>query len=580
MADKNIFDIYGGLDTRESYGNESSILSYTEAKNIDIDGKVVRRARGQTQVSIAPSGSTWAGIAPAPNGFIGGINEDGKYYRTDPVTLISTPVYSGIINMPLVTPTNLSGVYNEDDNTISLTWTNENGTDVDIEIWLKIDSGEYTLIETGLSNWLGGDIPTGVTHDVSALGYGTFYYKVRATNGRSYSDYSDETNVSVTIPIPSSFALSNYDYNSDTNLYDWSFSWNYPITATSFKLYRKTVAGSYSLVKTIDGSLREDIYNFTPSAGNTYIFKMTAIVDGVETGASNEVVKVITSDDIRLTAVANVSFSSGYTHLTWTNKTGNNGYDIFWSRDGSNWTLLGTAAKDATSYPIPAATDDQWYHFKVRANNNVKGILSADAMYTLNISSGYISPFTDTSLGSGSWRLNMGTGYSYTTKPGTKIEVQIQYYGEDWQQYALIDLVPGTTSYTAILNVQPNRRVEHIRARLVNSVSSSTWYNRERGYDYPRAGVISAPTFVSANRDPISPSHVILEWQFLVNYPYSTGFWLKPNPGDNWIGYVSQVVKCNDSGLATARLFWESDNAYAGCTYGEEATVLEYYITI
>jgi len=94
LTDKNIFDIYGGLDTRESYGNESSILSYTKAKNIDIDGKVVRRARGQTQVSIAPSGSTGAGIAPAPGGFIGGINKDGKYYRTDPVTLISTPVYT------------------------------------------------------------------------------------------------------------------------------------------------------------------------------------------------------------------------------------------------------------------------------------------------------------------------------------------------------------------------------------------------------------------------------------------------------------------------------------------------------
>ena len=89
--------------------------------------------------------------------------KDGKYYRTDPVTLISTPVYSGIINMPLVTPTNLSGIYDENSGTINLTWTNENGTDVDIEIWLKIDSGEYTLIETGLSNWLGGDIPTGVT---------------------------------------------------------------------------------------------------------------------------------------------------------------------------------------------------------------------------------------------------------------------------------------------------------------------------------------------------------------------------------------------------------------------------------
>jgi len=191
LTDKNIFDIYGGLDTRESYGNESSILSYTKAKNIDIDGKVVRRARGQTQVSIAPSGSTWAGIAPAPGGFIGGINEDGKYYRTDPVTLISTPVYSGIINMPLVTPTNLSGVYNEDDNTISLTWTNENGTDVDIEIWHSTDGEEYTLLATSpTGEWAyTAGIPTGyVDEDITADHH---YYKVRAVNATKQSDFSD-----------------------------------------------------------------------------------------------------------------------------------------------------------------------------------------------------------------------------------------------------------------------------------------------------------------------------------------------------------------------------------------------------
>lgn len=209
MTDKNIFDIYGGLDTRESYGNESSILSYTEAKNIDIDGKVVRRARGQTQVSIAPSGSTWAGIAPAPNGFIGGINEDGKYYRTDPVTLIPTPVYTLIFYIP----SNLLAVYDDSNSVVNLTWQNRNGTDTGIEVWFKIDDGEYTLLETGLSDWLGGDIPTGVTHDVSSLGYGTFYYKIRATNNNGNSEYSNESSISIEEPITESLVLCTYTAN-------------------------------------------------------------------------------------------------------------------------------------------------------------------------------------------------------------------------------------------------------------------------------------------------------------------------------------------------------------------------------
>ena len=81
---------------QESYGNEGSILSYTKAKNIDIDGKVVRRARGQTQVVLHPLAEDGQDSA-IPGGFIG-INEDGKYYRTDPVTLYLHPFIHGTIH--------------------------------------------------------------------------------------------------------------------------------------------------------------------------------------------------------------------------------------------------------------------------------------------------------------------------------------------------------------------------------------------------------------------------------------------------------------------------------------------------
>jgi hypothetical protein len=277
LADKNIFDIYGGLDTRESYGNESSILSYTKAKNIDIDGKVVRRARGQTQVSIAPSGSTWAGIAPAPGGFIGGINEDGKYYRTDPVTLISTPVYSGIINMPLVTPTNLSGVYNEDDNTISLAWTNENGTDVDIEIWHSTDGEEYTLLATSpTGEWTyTAGIPTGyVDKDITADHH---YYKVRAVNATKQSDFSNVWDYNkVATGVPTDFILSSFSYDSG---WKWVFNWAQTPNPQGYNLQRSVDGGdTWTTVASPSVSVRTYIYQFQPNFGSTYMFRLQAII--------------------------------------------------------------------------------------------------------------------------------------------------------------------------------------------------------------------------------------------------------------------------------------------------------------
>ena len=84
MTDNNQFKIYGGLDARKSLKKISNILSYKEAKNIDIKGKGIRRARGQTQEVVHQSASEWVGLAVHEvDGiqYLRGINADGGYYR-------------------------------------------------------------------------------------------------------------------------------------------------------------------------------------------------------------------------------------------------------------------------------------------------------------------------------------------------------------------------------------------------------------------------------------------------------------------------------------------------------------------
>lgn len=90
MPDKNIFNVYGGLDTRKSFGieKESGVISFDEAKNIDILGKSIRRCKGQEQ-KLQISGEAIKGIAEHEiNGikYMSVVTDAHKYYRIDDTT--------------------------------------------------------------------------------------------------------------------------------------------------------------------------------------------------------------------------------------------------------------------------------------------------------------------------------------------------------------------------------------------------------------------------------------------------------------------------------------------------------------
>lgn len=100
MSDQNNFKIYGGLDARKSLKKTSDILSYKEAKNIDLKGKCIRRAKGQTTQITHSNGTAWAGLAIHEiDGlqYLVGINEDGGYYRITPGQALPSAAKTGLI---------------------------------------------------------------------------------------------------------------------------------------------------------------------------------------------------------------------------------------------------------------------------------------------------------------------------------------------------------------------------------------------------------------------------------------------------------------------------------------------------
>jgi len=100
MTDNNQFKVYGGLDARKSLKKTSDILSYKEAKNIDLKGKCVRRARGQTTQVTHSGGTSWVGLAVHEiDGiqYLRGINADGGYYRITLGQALPTAAKTGLI---------------------------------------------------------------------------------------------------------------------------------------------------------------------------------------------------------------------------------------------------------------------------------------------------------------------------------------------------------------------------------------------------------------------------------------------------------------------------------------------------
>jgi hypothetical protein len=188
-TDKKFFNIYGGLDTRAEIDKDNKKLLFMEgAKNIDINGKNVRRARGQTSVLEHTNG--WLGLHDHEVGgisYMRGIDDEGNYFRinesdgsfnlNDTFSDISKLVYSGKYYNFNIADIQVRGLYMKSDGTkmyvadvhgkriyqytLSTPWdvstalsdgsfSNQVGTLNDI--WFKPDGTKLYTIDTGSTN--------------------------------------------------------------------------------------------------------------------------------------------------------------------------------------------------------------------------------------------------------------------------------------------------------------------------------------------------------------------------------------------------------------------------------------------
>jgi hypothetical protein len=108
-------------------------------------------------------------------------------------------------------------------------------------------------------------------------------------------------------------------------------------------------------------------------------------IGGTETGVT---VTPQPTAPVAPSALSAQATSTTSVRLTWTdNASDETGFKIYSSRDGSNWTLLGTVGANVTSVDNTGLRKNQTYYYKVRAYNAVgdstdSNIASAKTSYT------------------------------------------------------------------------------------------------------------------------------------------------------------------------------------------------------
>ncbi|MFQ5980804.1 MAG: SBBP repeat-containing protein [Candidatus Heimdallarchaeota archaeon] len=200
------------------------------------------------------------------------------------------------------------------DNFAELTWappSTDGGSPItSYRVYRGTSSGFYTLIGvvTASSNF----------NDTTVVGGTTYYYVVTAVNVIGESTFSNEVSVVPSGTPPTGATVSSAPQSLAATPGDIfvELSWTAPSTdggssITSYRVYRGTTSGLYTLIGVVTASL--SFTDTTVTGGTTYYYVVTAVNAVGESGFSNEA--SVTTADISTEATKNGDDSPGFTTL-------------------------------------------------------------------------------------------------------------------------------------------------------------------------------------------------------------------------------------------------------------------------
>lgn len=223
--------------------------------------------------------------------------------------------------------------------------------------------GSYygTLYQQGL---------TATTYSDIGLTSGTAYtYYVYAVNTSGQGNQSNS--VSLT---PGSAALAAPLLTASTTTYtsgglgSISLSWTAITGASSYNLYRSTVAGGEGAVPYKTGLTSTSTSDSSLASGTTYYYKVVAVGPGGEGAFSNEASSTVGTQPLAAPILKGVA-GLGQNALTWSAVTGAISYNLYRSTGGSYYGTLYQQGLAGTTYTDTGLTNGTAYSYYVDAVN-------------------------------------------------------------------------------------------------------------------------------------------------------------------------------------------------------------------
>jgi fibronectin type 3 domain-containing protein len=295
---------------------------------------------------------------------------------------------------------------------IQLTWTASSTSGAVYNVYRGAQSGQESLYKSSVS---------GASYaDTSVTAGATYWYKVTAASNGNESTASNE--VSVLAANGTTSPPSNLTATSDTSKV--SLSWTASGTSgATYNVYRGFLNGSESLYVTgVTGTTFTDSNLQNPG----YWYKVTAVANGSESGASNEVLIYLQTNSsppappTNLTATSDTSKIS----LSWTaSGTAGVTYNVYRGFVNGSESLYVTGVTGTTFTDSNLQSPGYWYRVTAKSSGGESGPSNEVLIYLQTNSSPPAAPTnlaatSDTSKISLSWTASGTAGVTYNVYRG------------------------------------------------------------------------------------------------------------------------------------------------------------------
>jgi titin len=388
---------------------------------------------------------------------------------------------------------------------IKLTWTNVTG-ETGYKVERSTNGVDWTQIASTAVNV--------AAYTSSLLGENTVYhYRVRAFRTEGDGNYTDSASTRTLLSAPTGMTATA---TSTTQI---NLSWNDSSGETGYRVERLSGTNWVQLGENLDAD-DTDLSITGLIAGTAYSYRVRAINSGGLSGSSNTA--TATTIPPAAGSVSVVSLSDTSIKVTFGNVTGEAGFKVERSPDGSDWTQIGTTGANILAYTDTALTSDSVYHYRVKPYNTAG---TAEASSSANTRTLLVAPsglsadvFSATRIDL-SWQdMSTETGFKVEKLSGTSWVQVGATLAADTTQLQVTGLTPGT-SYS-------------FRVRAVNSGGTSAGSTTAIATTIPPAPTLSGTVF--------SSTQINLSW---TNVAGETGYKIeRSSDGSEWTEIATKAV--------------------------------------